>query len=202
MYNSYRGTHYKQPILPVQAPPVPAISRGNRAHLLRWRGRYSRGSQVWPSPNLPPRSHLRNQPRARSGVRRGLLPASGRQLLKPRQRQGWQPRRRSRSHRSRAMRPASPPSLQIRGPRTRLVPEKLKRRRTSSPLTQTRALTTPRTMQQDSRKRTSSRSQMKAGPHLWPLVSDLCLAINLNCTHVLSCHRSCVGSLGEGRLPN
>ena len=209
MYNGYYGTRYKQSTLPPQAPLVPVISCGKRACLLRWRGRYSWGSQVWPSPNLPPWSHLRNQPWARPGVRQRLLPASGRQLLRPRRQQGQrprclqrrrQPRRRSRSHCLQVMWLAVPPNLQIQGPRTRLVPEILKRIRTSLRLAQTTVLMTSRTMRLDSRTNTTLHSQTKAGPHLWPLVSDLCLALNR--THVLPCHQSCVGSLGEGRLLN
>ena len=46
----------------------------------------------------------------------------------------------------------------------------------------------PRTMRLDSRKRTSSHFQTKAGLHLWPLASDPCLAQSLShpCLALLS----------------
>ena len=56
----------------------------------------------------------------------------------------------------------------------------------------------PRALLRVSRKRTTLHFQTMAGLHLWRPVSDLCL----NRTHVLPCHRSHVGRLGEGRLPN
>ena len=94
--------------------------------------------------------------------------------------------------------PAAPPIPQIQGPKTRLAPEKLKRRRISLLPVRTRVLKTPRTMRLDSRRRTFSHFQTKAGPHLWPLVSDLCRTVSSNRTHVSPCHRSCMGSFGEG----